>query len=114
MWISVCNETLVYSLNCLLLQALYVHQSDSYSIHWPIKRGCLNLHDGPGGTITAVLADLETIIGTALRSSLDISLHTLKVKFFSVHINSFGELPCFLIVVAEIVQSFLLAASYLI
>lgn len=62
------------------LQALYVNPADSYDLHWPMKHGRLNTHDGPGGTVTAVLADLETIWATAIQKHLDIPLKDLKVK----------------------------------
>uniref|UniRef100_H3D395 Actin-related protein 8 n=1 Tax=Tetraodon nigroviridis TaxID=99883 RepID=H3D395_TETNG len=59
-------------------EALYVNPSDCYNIHWPIVRGQLNLHTGPGGSLTAVLADLETIWGHIIQKQLDIPLKDLK------------------------------------
>uniref|UniRef100_A0A8C3L8P8 Actin-related protein 8 n=1 Tax=Chrysolophus pictus TaxID=9089 RepID=A0A8C3L8P8_CHRPC len=59
-------------------QALYVNPLDSYNIHWPIRRGQLNLHTGPGGSLTAVLADLEVIWSHAIQKYLEIPLKDLK------------------------------------
>lgn len=62
------------------MQALYVNPSDCYNIHWPIVRGQLNVHSGPGGSLTAVLADLETIWSNVIQKHLDIPLKDLKVE----------------------------------
>uniref|UniRef100_A0A3Q3X7J4 Uncharacterized protein n=1 Tax=Mola mola TaxID=94237 RepID=A0A3Q3X7J4_MOLML len=59
-------------------EAIYVNPSDCYNIHWPIVRGQLNVHAGPGGSLTAVLADLETIWGHVIQKQLDIPLKDLK------------------------------------
>ena len=39
-----------------------------YNVHYPIRRGRLNLHSGVGGSLTAVLADLVSIWGRAIES----------------------------------------------
>ncbi|XP_068195966.1 actin-related protein 8 [Antennarius striatus] len=59
-------------------EALYVNPSDCYNIHWPMVRGQLNVHAGPGGSLTAVLTDLETIWGNVIQKQLDIPLKDLK------------------------------------
>ncbi|XP_041128896.1 actin-related protein 8-like [Polyodon spathula] len=59
-------------------EALNVNPTDCYNIHWPIRRGQMNLHAGPGGTLTAVMADLETIWSYAIQKSLEIPLRDLK------------------------------------
>ncbi|KAM3846294.1 actin-related protein 8 isoform 4-T4 [Vipera latastei] len=59
-------------------EALYINPLDCYSVHWPIRRGQLNLHLGPGGSLTAVLADLEVIWSYAIQKYLEISLKDLK------------------------------------
>ncbi|KAM8829431.1 actin-related protein 8 isoform 3-T4 [Synchiropus picturatus] len=59
-------------------EALYVNPSDSYNIHWPVVRGQLNVHSGPGGSLTAVLADLETIWCHVIQKNLEIPLKDLK------------------------------------
>lgn len=56
-----------------------MNPSDCYNIHWPIVRGQLNVHTGPGGSLTAALADLETIWGHVIQKQLDIPLKDLKV-----------------------------------
>ncbi|KAJ3586091.1 hypothetical protein NHX12_012492 [Muraenolepis orangiensis] len=59
-------------------EAVYVSPSDSYDIHWPVLRGHLNVHPGPGGSLTAVLADLEAIWGHVINKQLEIPLRDLK------------------------------------
>lgn len=59
-------------------EALYVNPTDCYNIHYPIRRGQLNLHSGSGGSLTAVLADLETIWTQAIQKYLEIPLKDLK------------------------------------
>ncbi|XP_064632876.1 actin-related protein 8-like [Lineus longissimus] len=59
-------------------EALHVKPSDHYNLYWPIRRGRLNLHPGPNGSLTAVLQDLETIWSEAIKNSLDIPLKNLK------------------------------------
>ncbi|KAM4651538.1 actin-related protein 8 [Discoglossus pictus] len=59
-------------------EALHVNPTDCYNIHYPIRRGQLNLHSGPGGSLTAVLADLETIWSHVLQKLLEIQLKDLK------------------------------------
>lgn len=60
-------------------EALYINPHDNYELTWPMRRGHLNVHDGPGGTLTSVLADIETIWGTVLESMLDIPLKDLRI-----------------------------------
>ncbi|XP_006631111.2 actin-related protein 8 [Lepisosteus oculatus] len=59
-------------------EALYVNPTDCYNIHWPVCRGQLNVHSGPSGSLTAVLADLETIWSHAIQKFLEIPLKDLK------------------------------------
>ena len=63
----------------IFLQALYLEPADGYNIHWPIRRGRFNLHEGAGGSLTAVMQDLETIWGAVLQQKLDIPIKDLKV-----------------------------------
>lgn len=51
---------------------LAIKPSSPYNIHFPMKRGDLNLHSGPGGSVTAVLHDLEAIWSHVLLSQFDI------------------------------------------
>jgi len=50
----------------------------NFNIHFPYRRGELNIHSGPGGSITAVMADLKTIWEYVLTEKLDIPLKDLK------------------------------------
>ncbi|XP_056897816.1 actin-related protein 8 isoform X1 [Takifugu flavidus] len=59
-------------------EALYVNPSDCYNTHWPMVRGQLNMHTGPGGSLSATLADLETIWSHVIQKQLDIPLKDLK------------------------------------
>ncbi|XP_047458481.1 actin-related protein 8 [Mugil cephalus] len=59
-------------------EALNVNPSDCYDIHWPMVRGQLNVHAGPGGSLTAVLADLEAIWSHVIQKQLEIPLKDLK------------------------------------
>ncbi|XP_051873802.1 actin-related protein 8 [Pristis pectinata] len=59
-------------------EALYVNPTDCYNVHWPIRRGQFNIHAGPGGSLTAVLADLETIWTYAIQKFLEIPRKDLK------------------------------------
>ncbi|XP_014251830.1 actin-related protein 8 isoform X2 [Cimex lectularius] len=49
-----------------------------YNIHFPMKRGDLNVHSGIGGSLTGVLTDLETIWSHIIVTNLNIPLNTLK------------------------------------
>ena len=44
-----------------------------------MKGGHLNLHSGPGGSLTAVCADLETLWAYAIQTALTIPLRDLGV-----------------------------------
>lgn len=56
----------------------YLNPAENFHIHWPIKRGKLNIHSRIGGSLTSVLANIETIWGTAIQQYLDIPLKDLK------------------------------------
>ncbi|XP_034027574.1 actin-related protein 8 [Thalassophryne amazonica] len=59
-------------------EALYVNPSDCYDLHWPVVRGQLSVHAGPGGSLTAVLANLETIWSHVIQKHLEIPIKDLK------------------------------------
>ncbi|XP_071982808.1 actin-related protein 8 isoform X1 [Engystomops pustulosus] len=59
-------------------EALFVNPADRYDIHYPIRRGQLNIHGGPGGSVTAVLTDLEVIWSHVIQKFLEIQLKDLK------------------------------------
>lgn len=44
-----------------------------------MKRGCLNLHPGPNGSLTSVCAELEVIWAHAIQTCLDIPIRSLQV-----------------------------------
>ncbi|KYN11816.1 Actin-related protein 8 [Trachymyrmex cornetzi] len=50
----------------------------NFNIHFPYRRGELNIHSGLGGSITAVMADLKAIWEYVLTKKLDIPLRDLK------------------------------------
>ena len=56
-----------------------INPKESYNVHWPVRRGSLNVHTGPGGSIAAVLQDIEDIWATVLHSYLHIPLADIKV-----------------------------------
>jgi len=49
-------------------------------IHWPIKQGSLNIHNGVGGSLTAIVEDLERIWSNAIKTTLEIPLNDLSVS----------------------------------
>ncbi|KAH9508204.1 Actin- protein 8, partial [Bulinus truncatus] len=59
-------------------EALYLPTKESYRLSWPMRRGRLNIHDGPCGSIMTVLADLETIWGHVIQEHLEIPVKDLK------------------------------------
>lgn len=59
-------------------KALYLEHPENYNIHWPIRGGSLNIHDGVGGSLTSVLQDLETIWSTAIEKHLNIPRQDLS------------------------------------
>ncbi|KAK4298055.1 hypothetical protein Pmani_029573 [Petrolisthes manimaculis] len=59
-------------------EILSLHPNLEYNIHFPLRRGDLNVHKGLGGSISAVLADLETIWGHCISTILNVPLKDLK------------------------------------
>lgn len=57
---------------------LNLSPEDDYNIHFPYRRGDLNVHSGPGGSITAILADLKTIWEYVITEKLGIPVNELK------------------------------------
>jgi len=45
-----------------------------------MRRGSLNIHSGPGGSVSAVLQDLEDIWTTVLSTHLNIPRADIKVR----------------------------------
>lgn len=59
---------------------------EEFNIHFPYKRGDFNVHSGPGGSMTAVLADLEAIW-----------MHVLETHF-SIGRNDLGAYKAVLVI----------------
>ncbi|KAL8621355.1 hypothetical protein ACOMHN_053376 [Nucella lapillus] len=59
-------------------EAIYVNPKDGYQLSWPMKRGRLNLHGRGGGSLTAVMADLEAIWTSVIYNQLQIPAKDLK------------------------------------
>lgn len=85
--VNVIEGTLLRIFICLYyfcfeicLQILSLHPNLEYNIHFPMLRGDLNVHKGLGGSISAVLADLETIWGHCISTILNVPLKDLKVS----------------------------------
>ncbi|KAF7994871.1 hypothetical protein HCN44_004343 [Aphidius gifuensis] len=57
---------------------LNINPSENYNIHFPYRRGELNVHSGPGGSLKAVLADLQKIWEFVLINKMSIELKDLK------------------------------------
>ena len=54
-----------------------ITEDDKYDIHFPLKGGDLNIHEGVGGSLTAVFADLEAIWRCAVTNELGVSTEDL-------------------------------------
>ena len=61
-------------------QALTLDPSSPYNIHFPVRRGRMNIHPGPGGSLTAVVADLRTIWLHCIERLLGIPRADLEVR----------------------------------
>ncbi|CAH1100020.1 unnamed protein product [Psylliodes chrysocephalus] len=57
---------------------LRLDPKQDFNIHFPYKRGDLNVHSGSGGSLTAVMADLEAIWSYILETNFQISKKDLK------------------------------------
>ena len=51
---------------------LNLDPNGDFNIHFPLKRGELNVHSGIGGSITSIMADLQEIWEHALLTYLEI------------------------------------------
>jgi actin-related protein 8 len=71
-WIKREQDTIVGD------EILTLNPNDQYNIHFPYKRGDLNVHSGPGGSLRSVLADLKTIWEYVLTEKMNIPLRDLK------------------------------------
>ncbi|KAJ8949260.1 hypothetical protein NQ318_022773 [Aromia moschata] len=57
---------------------LRLDPNEDFNIHFPYKRGDFNIHSGLGGSMTAVLANLETIWTYVLENNFQINQKDLK------------------------------------
>lgn len=57
---------------------LNLNPQEDFNIHWPYRRGELNVHSGPGGSLRAVLADLKAIWEYVLTVKMNIPLKDLR------------------------------------
>ena len=60
-----------------------IEPSQGFSIHFPWRRGQPNIHKGIGGSLTAVMADMEHIWSWCVTQKLEIPLKDLKVTALS-------------------------------
>ena len=58
---------------------MMVSPREPYDMHWPVRRGSLNVHSGVGGSMSAILQDLEDIWSTVLHIYLNIPRTDIKV-----------------------------------
>lgn len=55
-------------------EVLNVNPNGNYNLHFPMRKGELNLHNNVGGSLTSCLDDLQTIWEYVLAQKLAISL----------------------------------------
>lgn len=58
-------------------EILDIDPNGGYNVHFPYKRGDLNVHSGPGGSLRSILADLKVIWEWTLKEKLNIPLQEL-------------------------------------
>ncbi|XP_053687673.1 actin-related protein 8 [Sabethes cyaneus] len=59
-------------------ETLWLNPAGEFNLHFPIRRGELNLHKNIGGSMTGVMSDLQDIWQYVLRHRLKIDLKHLK------------------------------------
>ncbi|XP_055911693.1 actin-related protein 8 [Eupeodes corollae] len=59
-------------------EIININMDDPYNIHFPIKRGELNLHSELGGSLTSVMTDLQDIWEHVLKTKMGIDLSILN------------------------------------
>ncbi|KAG8300104.1 Actin- protein 8 [Homalodisca vitripennis] len=65
--------------NCVIgNEVLHINPALDYNVHFPIRRGELNVHSGVGGSLTSVLTDLQDIWSWVIQFKLDIPISDLK------------------------------------
>ncbi|CAH1122302.1 unnamed protein product [Ceutorhynchus assimilis] len=71
-WIKTDEDTVIGN------DIFRLNPEEPFNIHFPYKRGDFNIHPGPGGSITAVIADLETIWSYIIETCLQINVNELR------------------------------------
>lgn len=112
-WINTNRDTIVGD------DILLLGPEDVYNIHFPYRRGDLNIHSGPGGSIRSVMADMKTIWEYVLTEKMNISLKDIKhyravlvipdiynrqylKEFVTLMLHDIGFKECFLLQVSLI------------
>ncbi|KAJ6636054.1 Actin-related protein 8 [Pseudolycoriella hygida] len=60
-------------------EILDINPQGPYNVHFPIRRGELNIHSKVGGSLTSVLSDLQEIWEYVLQCKMDIKLRDLHL-----------------------------------
>ncbi|XP_044256841.1 actin-related protein 8 isoform X2 [Tribolium madens] len=71
-WLKVEGDTVIGN------DILKLDPKENFNIHFPFKRGDFNIHPGPGGSMTSVLVDLETIWTHVLETHFQIEKKDFK------------------------------------
>lgn len=61
---------------------VHLNPNGQFNLHFPIRRGDLNIHGNVGGSLTAVIADLQTIWEHVLQKNLNINLRFEDARRF--------------------------------
>lgn len=59
-------------------EVLSLKETDPYHIHWPFRRGQLNIHSGLGGSLRCVLANISIIWSTVIQTLLQVDLKEIE------------------------------------
>lgn len=59
-------------------EILDLDPNGQYNVHFPMRRGELNVHSNVGGSLTCVLADLQEIWEYVLQCKMDIKLRLVQ------------------------------------
>lgn len=57
---------------------IHLNPNGEFNVHFPVRRGELNLHVGVGGSLTAIMSDLQEIWQYVLKVHLGINLKYLR------------------------------------
>ena len=59
-------------------EVLYLKESQSFHIRWPIRRGRLNVNNSLCGSLTSVISDLQSICAKVIQTEFEIPLKQLN------------------------------------